>query len=53
MDLQNDYTTDDNLYPKHRQQTLHLMDKYSKTTVPKANQSEGSSFAQKGGKGEK
>jgi hypothetical protein len=35
------------------QQTLHLLDKYSKTAVSKANQSEGSSFAQKGGKGKK
>jgi hypothetical protein len=51
VDLQNDYTTGDNRYPKNRQQTLHLLDKYSKTTVSKANQSEGSSFAQKGGKG--
>jgi hypothetical protein len=51
MDLQNDYTTGDNRYPKKSQQTLHLLDKYRKTTVSKANQSEGSSFAQKGGKG--
>jgi Reverse transcriptase (RNA-dependent DNA polymerase) len=51
MDLQNDYTTGDNRYPKNRQQTLHLLDKYSKTIVPKASQSEGSSFAQKTGKG--
>jgi hypothetical protein len=29
MDLQNDYTTGDNRYPKNRQQTLHLLDKYS------------------------
>jgi hypothetical protein len=50
VDLQNDYTTGDNRYPKNRQQTLHLPDKYSKTIVAKANQSEGSSFAQKGGK---
>jgi hypothetical protein len=49
MDLQNDYTTGDNRYPKNCQQTLHLLDKYSKTTVSKANQS--SSLAQKGGKG--
>jgi hypothetical protein len=41
VDLQNDYTTGDNRYPKNRQQTLHLLDKYSKTTVSKANQSEG------------
>jgi hypothetical protein len=30
VDLQNDFTTGDNLYPKNRQQTLHLLDKYSK-----------------------
>jgi hypothetical protein len=52
VDLQNDFTTGDNRYPKNRQQTLHLLDKYSKTVVPKPNQSEGASFAQKkGGKG--
>jgi hypothetical protein len=31
VDLQNDYTTGDNQYPKNRQQSLHLLDKYSKT----------------------
>jgi hypothetical protein len=37
---------------KNRQQTLHLLDKYSKTVVvPKMTSSEGSSFAQKGGRG--
>jgi hypothetical protein len=45
MDLQNDYTTGDNHYPKNRQQTLHLLDKYSKTNVSQATQSEGASFA--------
>ena len=50
-DLQNDFTTGDNRYPKNRQQTLHLLDKYSKTTVIKPPQSEGTAFAQKGGKG--
>ena len=52
-DLQNDYTTGDNCYPKNWQQTLHLLDKYSKTIVPKMTQSKGTSFAQKGGKGKK
>ena len=33
MDLQNDFTTGDNRYPKNRQATLHLLDKYSKSTV--------------------
>jgi hypothetical protein len=35
-DLQNDYTTGDNRYPKNRQQTLHLLDKYSKSTTPES-----------------
>ena len=51
VDLQNDFTTGDNRYPKNRQQTLHLLDKYSKTVVPKTTPSEGTSFVQKGGKG--
>jgi hypothetical protein len=38
--------------PRPVQQTLHLLDKYSKTVVvPKATSSEGSSFVQKGGRG--
>jgi hypothetical protein len=51
VDLQNDFTTGDNHYTKNRQQTLHLLDKYSKTVIPKVTQSEGTSFAQKGGRG--
>jgi hypothetical protein len=51
VDLQNNFTTGDNLYPKNRQQTLHLLDKYSKTVVGKVTHSEGTSFAQKGGRG--
>jgi hypothetical protein len=51
VDLQNDFTRGDNRYPKNRQQTLHLLDKYSKTVIPKVTQSEGTSFAQKGGRG--
>jgi len=51
MDLQNDFTTGDNRYPKTRQQTLHLLDKYSKTVVPKTPISEGMAFAQRGGRG--
>jgi hypothetical protein len=35
VDLKNDFTTGDNLYPKNRQQTLHLLEKYSKTVIPK------------------
>jgi hypothetical protein len=55
VDLQNDFTTRDNRYPKNRQQTLHLLDQYSKTAVSRVTQSEGTSFAQSsdrgGGKG--
>jgi hypothetical protein len=51
VDLQNDFTTGDNRYPKNRQQALHLLDKYSKTVVAKMTHSEGTSFAQKGGRG--
>jgi hypothetical protein len=51
VDLQNDFTNGNNHYPKNRQQTLHILDKYSKTVVPKTTQSEGTSFVQKGGRG--
>jgi hypothetical protein len=51
VDLQNDFTTGDNRYPKNRQQTLHLMDKYRKTVVAKVTHSEGTSFVQQGGRG--
>jgi hypothetical protein len=52
VDLQNDFTIGENRYPKNRQQTLHLLDKYSKSVVtPKPTQSEGTSFVQKGGRG--
>jgi hypothetical protein len=51
VDLQNDFTTGDNRYPKNRQQTLHLLDNYSKTAVAKVTQSEGTSFAQRSGRG--
>jgi hypothetical protein len=33
VDLRNDFTTGSNRYPKTHQQTLHLLDKYSKTVV--------------------
>jgi hypothetical protein len=52
VDLQNDFTTGDNRYPKNRQHNLHLFDKYSKTVVAKLTHSEGTSFAQKGGRGD-
>jgi hypothetical protein len=52
VDLQNNFTNGENRYLKNRQQTLHLLDKYSKTVVkPKPAQSEGTSFVQKGGRG--
>jgi hypothetical protein len=51
VDLQNDFTTGDNRYPKNRQQTLHLLDKYSKTVVARVTQSEGNSFSKRGGRG--
>jgi hypothetical protein len=51
VDFQNYFTTGDNLYPKNRQQKLHLLDKYSKTVVAKVTHSEGTSFTQKGRRG--
>jgi hypothetical protein len=52
VDLRNDFTTGSNQYPRTHQQMLHLLHKYSKTVVvPKMTSSEGSSFAQKGGRG--
>ena len=44
--LQNNFITGNNLYPKSRPQTLHLLDKYSKIAVPKIPTSEILSFAQ-------
>ncbi len=46
MDLKNDFTTGNNRYPKTRQQVLHLLDRYTKSTVVKPGVSEGASFAQ-------
>jgi hypothetical protein len=51
VNLQNDFTTGDNRYPKNRQQNLHLLDRYSKTAVAKVTQSEGTSFAQRSERG--
>jgi hypothetical protein len=51
VDLQKNFTTRDNRSPKNRQKTLHLLDKYSKTVVARVTQSEGTSFAQKRGRG--
>jgi len=53
VDLQNDFTTGDDRYPKNRQATLHLLDKYTKsTTVAIATTSEGTAFTQQVGKGD-
>ena len=46
MDLQNDFTAVNNLDPKSRSQTLHILDKYSKIAAPEMPASEESSFAQ-------
>jgi hypothetical protein len=51
VELQKDFTTGDNHYPKKRQHILHLLDKYRKTVVAKMTHSEGTSFAQNGGRG--
>lgn len=48
VDLQNDFTTGDNHYPKTRQEALHLLDKYTQPKVQRTIQAKGSSFAQKG-----
>jgi hypothetical protein len=52
VDFQNDFTAGDNCYPMNRQQTLYLLDKYSNTVFTLATQSEGTSFAQRGGRGD-
>jgi hypothetical protein len=51
VDIQNEFTTGDNCYPKNRQQTLHLLDKCSKNVIPKVTQSKDTSFSQKSGRG--
>jgi hypothetical protein len=49
VDLQNDFTTGDDRYPKNQQSTLHLLDKYSKTAVVSTTPgSEGTASAQQG-----
>jgi hypothetical protein len=51
VDLQNDFTTGNDQYPKNRQSTLHLLDKYSKSViVSPTTPTEGKLFAQKGGR---
>ena len=46
VDIQNDFTTGNNLYPNFRPQPLHLLGKYSKIAAPKMPASQGSPFAQ-------
>ena len=53
VDLQDKFTTGQDHYPATRQEVLHLLDKYTKVAMPKPTASEGTSFAQKGGNGEK
>jgi hypothetical protein len=49
--LQNDFTTGDNSYPKNRQKTLNLINKYRTTVVARVTHYEGTSFAHKSGRG--
>ena len=44
-DLQNYFTTGNNIYPKSHPQTLHLLDKHINIAVPKIPTSKGSPFA--------
>ena len=52
VDLNNDYTEGEDLFPKNRQAALHLLNKYSKFYVSKPTESQGSSYAQQGGGGQ-
>ena len=47
VDLKNYFTTGNNLYPKSRPQTLHILDKYSKIAAPKMPASKGSLVSQR------
>ena len=46
-DLQDDYAKGQHRHPKTRQETLHLLDNYTKTAMQRTPTLEGSSFAQK------
>jgi len=50
-DVQNNFTTGDDRYPKNRQAVLHLLDKYSKLAIQPPPISEGTALAQRGGRG--
>ena len=45
MELQNDFTTENNLYPKSRPKTLHFLEKYSKIVMNKTSTSKKLSFS--------
>ena len=47
--MQNDFTIGDDRYPKNRQVTLILLDKYTKSSMIQQTTSKGTSFAQTGG----
>ena len=49
-DLKNNFTTGDDTYPQTRQQTLHLMDQYTKSTPRVMPNERETSFAQQGKK---
>ena len=49
VDLQNDFTTGEERYPKNRQENLMILDKYTKSGLIQNTNSEGTSFAQRGG----
>ena len=47
--IQNDFNTGNDWYPKTRQDTLHFLDKYRKSAIVSQLTSEGAEFSQKGG----
>ena len=49
VDLQNGFTIVDDQYPKNRQGTAMLLDKYTKSSVRQQTTSVGTQFAQRGG----
>jgi hypothetical protein len=50
MDLQNEFTTGNDKYPRQMQSVLHLVERYTKSPIVIPTASEGSAFAQNGGK---
>ena len=50
-DLQNFYATGDDKYPKKRTDLVHVLDQYTKKAIVRAVESQGSSFANTGGRG--